>query len=74
MTMRRYATLLATVGKFETAAGPVKRRIPVGALYRDDATGRMSIQLEAVPVVPGWSGWLSVELVDDAVPPEERGN
>lgn len=70
--MRRYATLLATIGEYETADGPVKRRIPVGALYRDDATGRMSLKLEAVPVVPGWSGWLSVDVADADERPEKR--
>ncbi|HZF30552.1 MAG TPA: hypothetical protein VE907_15655 [Gammaproteobacteria bacterium] len=63
--MRLHANLLATVGEYSTDEGPVKRRIPVGAIFRDESTGAMSVRLEAVPVTPAWSGWLAVELVTD---------
>jgi len=63
--MRKYATLLATLGEYDTPEGKAKRRLPVGAIFRDEHTGSMSVKVEALPVVPGWSGWLAVELVRD---------
>lgn len=71
MTMRKIGDVLATVGEAPTDAGPIKRRIPVGALFQDDRSGAMSLKLEAVPVVPGWSGWLAVNLTGDGTKVEQ---
>lgn len=61
MTMRKYRDVLATVGEYTDAAGrKCKRTVKVGALFRDDQSGRMSLKLDLVPVLPTWSGWLRV--------------
>lgn len=61
MTMRKYADLMASVGEFTDAQGRrAKRWVPCGVLMRDDASGALSVKLDAVPVAPAWSGWLAV--------------
>ena len=52
--------VLATVGEYTDGQGEKKKRyLKVGAAFTDDQ-GRISIKLEAVPVTPEWSGWLSL--------------
>lgn len=59
MTMRHYAALYATVERWKDEKDEFKkRRIPVGVLMLDDATGTMSIWLDALPITPrGPAGW-----------------
>lgn len=64
--------LLATTGKYKGADGTEKKRyLQVGVLFTGD-DGRMSIKLDAVPVGPEWSGYLSVFPMDDDRPPQRE--
>ncbi len=51
---------VATIGKYKdrTTGEEKKNFLTVGKLFTD-AEGRMSLKLDAVPVNPEWSGWLS---------------
>ena len=61
MTMRKAADLFASVGEWTDSDGKRhKGRVRCGVLMTDDGNGRTSIRIEALPVEPGWSGWLSV--------------
>jgi hypothetical protein len=61
MTMRKHAELFATVGTWQDDHGKThKRKVRCGVLMRDDSSGRMAVRIEALPVLPDWSGWLSV--------------
>lgn len=61
MTMRRFGDLMASVGEYVDADGKkAKTWIKCGVVMRDDTSGAMSIKLDAVPVAPGWSGWLAI--------------
>jgi hypothetical protein len=77
MTMRRYGDLVASVGEFTDSAGKkAKRWVRCGVVMRDTNTGSMSIKLDAVPVMPGWSGWLAVKNIeqeDSATEPDSAG-
>ena len=65
--MRKYGDLLATVERWKTAEGEVrKRRISVGVVMKDDQNGAMAIRLDLVPVSLDWIGWLSVRTIDQA--------
>jgi hypothetical protein len=57
--MRKIFDAVATVGEYTNRAGEKKKRYQnVGAIFEDDE-GRMSMKLEALPVSPAWSGWIS---------------
>lgn len=53
--------IVATTGKYtdRTTGEEKKRYLTVGKAFTDDQ-GRISMKLEAVPVGPEWSGWLSL--------------
>jgi len=54
----------ATVGEYTGQDGkPKKRYVNIGSAFTDDQ-GRVSIKLDAVPVSPEWSGWLSLYPVE----------
>lgn len=66
MTMRRWADLYASLGEFTDHGGRrAKRSARVGVIMRDTESGAMSVKLDLVPVLPGWSGWLRVQNVHD---------
>jgi hypothetical protein len=76
MSMRKVADLTATVGEYTNKAGEKKKRyVRVGVVFEDDQ-GRRSHKIDAVPVSPEWSGWLSEYPVDDRShrQPQERSN
>jgi hypothetical protein len=61
MSMQRHGDLMASVGEFTDANGKkAKRWIRCGVVMKDDKSGALSIKLDAVPVTPGWSGWLAI--------------
>lgn len=65
MTMRRYARLEATIERWTGRHGEQRaRRVPVGTIFRDDESGRMSARLDLVPVSHDWHGWLAVIRLD----------
>ena len=50
--------ILADVGSYKTADGTEKKRwVKVGALFDN-----MSMKLDAVPISPDWSGWLTCKV------------
>lgn len=67
--------IVATVGKYTDREGNEKKRYAkCGVAFTDDE-GRISLKMDAMPVSPDWSGWLSlypVESRQDA-PQERRG-
>lgn len=71
MAAKRTHEVVATTGKYKDANGEEKKRyLNVGSAFTDEQ-GRISVKLDAVPVTPDWSGWLSLYPVDkkqDRVP------
>jgi hypothetical protein len=61
--------IVATVGKYtDRQTGEEKKRyLQVGVAFTDDQ-GRISLKIDAMPVSPEWSGFLSLYPLD-----EERG-
>lgn len=60
MPAKRTHEILATVARYQGTDGrPTKRRLPVGSAFTDDQ-GRVFLKVEALPVTPEWSGWLSL--------------
>lgn len=52
--------VVATVGEYTDSRGEKKKRYQtVGKAFQDDQ-GRYSLKMDAVPVGPEWSGWLSL--------------
>lgn len=50
----------ASIGEYTNNQGETKKRyVNVGKVFSSE-DGRMSIKLDAVPVGPNWSGWLSL--------------
>ena len=65
MAARRTHDVVATVGKYKDQSGEEKKRyITVGSAFTDEE-GRISIKLDACPVSPEWSGWLSLYPVEN---------
>ena len=67
MKARRTHDLVATIGTYEDRqTGEKKKRYQnVGSAFTGE-DGRMSLKLDAVPVGPEWSGWISLyEIKDD---------
>ncbi len=59
---------VATVGKYKTADGTEKKRyLTVGAVFQD-AKGRLSLKLDALPTTPDWSGWISFYQPENRAP------
>lgn len=82
MASKRTHDVSATIGEYTNGAGETKKRyITVGSAFTDESN-RISIKLDAVPVNPEWSGWLSLYPVKDRddreqdrrqpAPPKER--
>ena len=69
MASKKTHDVVATVGTYkDRQSGEEKKRYQnVGSAFTDD-DGRISIKLDAVPVGPEWSGWLSLYL-----PKDDRG-
>jgi len=52
--------VVATIGTYKGNDGSDKKNyLNVGKAFTDDQ-GRLSLKLDAVPVTPEWSGWLSL--------------
>jgi len=61
---RRTHDVVAAVGTYKDRDGKEKKRyLNCGSAFTDDE-GRISIKLDAVPVSPDWSGWLSLYPVE----------
>jgi len=67
--------IVANIGKYkDRQTGEEKKQyLTVGKCFTDDQ-GRQSIKLDALPVTPEWSGWLSLYPIkdrqpQDAIPP-----
>ena len=58
--MRKKFDAVATLGEYtDKATGQkVKRYLTIGVVFESD-NGRLSMKLDALPVVPGWSGYIS---------------
>jgi hypothetical protein len=52
--------IVATLGEYRNREGETKKRYTnVGKAFMDDQ-GRISLKIDAIPVGPEWSGWLSL--------------
>jgi len=68
MPSTRTHEVVATIGEYTDAQGQTKKRyINIGSAFTDDQ-GRISIKLDAVPVSPEWSGWVSLYALKDKEP------
>lgn len=69
MASKKTHDVVATVGTYkDRQSGEEKKRYQnVGSAFTDE-DGRISLKLDAVPVGPEWSGWLSLYL-----PKDDRG-
>lgn len=58
--------IVATVGKYtDRQTGEEKKRyLQCGVAFTDDQ-GRISLKIDAMPVTPDWSGFLSLYTLDD---------
>lgn len=58
--------IVATVGTYkDRQTGEEKKRyLTVGTAFTDDQ-GRISLKIDAMPVSPEWSGWLSLYPLDE---------
>jgi len=64
--------VMATVGTYKNKDGEEKKQyIKCGAAFTHEG-GNISIKLDAVPVTPDWSGWLSLFEKRDYEPQGER--
>lgn len=73
---QRTHDVVATIGTYKDRDGNEKKRYQnCGSVFTDDE-GRQSIKLDAIPVSPDWSGWLSLYPVErkaaHQVPPAGR--
>ncbi len=57
--------VVATTGTYKGHDGNEKKRYTQCGIAFTDDQGRISIKLDAVPVTPEWSGWLSLFPMDD---------
>ena len=63
--------VVATVGEYTDSRGEKKKRYQnVGKAFTDDQ-GRVSLKMDAVPVGPEWSGWLSLYPRKDYLEPAQ---
>ena len=67
--------IVATIGKYKdrTTGEEKKQYLTVGKCFTDEQ-GRQSLKIDALPVNPEWSGWLSLYPVkahqpQDTLPP-----
>lgn len=58
--------IVATIGTYkDRQTGEEKKRyLTVGTAFTDDQ-GRISLKIDAMPVSPEWSGWLSLYPLDE---------
>jgi len=58
--------IVATIGTYkDRQTGEDKKRyMTVGTAFTDDQ-GRVSLKIDALPVSPEWSGWLSLYPLDE---------
>lgn len=72
MPSKRTHDVVATIGEYTTQSGEKKKRyVTCGSAFTDEQ-GRLSIKLDAVPVTPEWSGWLSLFEPRQQVHAEQR--
>jgi len=72
MAHKKTHDVVATVGKYKDQSGAEKKRyLTVGAAFTDEQ-GRINIKLEAAPVGPEWSGWLSLYPVAKRQEPRQQ--
>ena len=56
---------VATIGKYTDKQGNEKKRyMTVGKVFESEGGG-LSLKLDALPVVPEWSGWISFYVPKD---------
>lgn len=68
MAAKRTHDVIANAGEYTDGQGQQKKRwVKCGSAFTQD-DGRISIKLDAVPVGPDWSGWLSLAV------PQEQGH
>lgn len=63
MSMTKTHDVVMKTGEYEKDGKTKGRYMKIGVLFTDNESGRMSIKLDAAPISPDWSGWLS--LFDD---------
>lgn len=63
--MTKTHDIVATIGSYKKDGEEKKRYHNCGSMFTEP-DGRMSIKLDAVPVGPEWSGWLSCYPTDKA--------
>lgn len=73
--MKQRYELIATVAEWKDSAGKkCKRTARIGTVF-ESPTGRLSMQLELVPVFPGWSGFVAFrDLLPPSSSPDPREN
>jgi hypothetical protein len=63
MMPKAYKKAVATIGKYTKDGVEKKRYLQIGTLFQQD-DGGFSLKLDAVPVGPEWSGWVSFYDLD----------
>jgi hypothetical protein len=71
--MKRKFEVVATVGKWkDPETGKTnKRTVAVGAIYESNG-GKLVLRIDAIPVSPDWSGWMSLKPLAPELPPGRR--
>lgn len=69
MAARITHDIVATIGKYkDRQTGEEKKQyLTCGKCFTDDQ-GRQSLKIDAIPVTPEWSGWLSLYPIKDRLP------
>lgn len=59
MKTRKKADAVASIGEYTNGQGEKKKRyVNIGTLFESE-DGRLSLKVDAIPVNPEWSGWVS---------------
>ena len=59
MASKKKYDAVATIGEYTNGQGETKKRYQnVGTVFEND-DGKLSLKLDAIPVGPGWSGYIS---------------
>ncbi len=67
---RKSHDICGSVGTYKTDNGEERKRwVKCGTAFTDTDTGRLSLKLDAVPVDPQWSGWLTLFEVEQQQKP-----
>lgn len=57
--MKKKYDAVATIGEYQDKQGQTKKRYMTIGVVMEADDGRLSLKMEALPVTPAWSGWIS---------------